>query len=449
MLTRSSSLYQKFIVNIKWNALSATYYQTILTLFMIWLFKVSSLTTYGLIGTIFAILYLLVEFLDLGFDGSLAIDFKLLSASKLNFRKIFLSQQSGQLILLSLASLGIILGHKVINGWFMAKFSCCLIPPAVWLTLGLLLIFEGLLKDLRALAQLFFLSKVLAITQILGITIYTGIILLNYYFVNPKINFFDLNFNLIFAPLLLSSILSLIILSWAIYQKYQKLPDQIITQLSKSTIVNLNYLNFKILIMQRFWIFLNQISKLVFSSNFLITLLAVLFGAAAIAPLKLISRITVFFRYILYHGLGLPIRSLLSQTQAKISFRNYRTILAHSFYVLLGILVSTGILLIILTISHAESLEILKRENSLIFLGILLLDNLFLAHEQYLLVTNKIYFFAIPNLITISIIYVLTSNYHLTLNSLLLSLAILRILTFVLINFILLKKFVEKTPQSL
>lgn len=439
---------------------------------MIWLFKVTSLSTYGLIGTTFAILYLLVDLLDLGFDGSLAIDFKLLSASKSNFKKIFLGQQLGQLFLLSLVSLGIIFGHKLINSWFMAKFSCCAIMPAVWLTLGLLLILEGLQKDLRALAQLFFLSKALAIAQVLSITVYTGIILFNYYFSGYLLlnlpNDFNLNLNLIFAPLLLSSILSLIILSWVIYKKYQTLPEHNSNSINghpthdtlapkmklnqknipKKT-VGATSLTIKVLIIQRFWIFLNQLSKLAFSGNFLITLLASLFGIATIAPLKLTSRIAVYLRYVLYHSLGLPIRSLLSQTQAKFTFRNYRTILTQIFYTLTGILISAGVILASLTVSHAESLEILIRENSLIFLGILLLDNLFLAHEQYFLVTNKIYYFVIPNLITISLIYGLASTYHPTLNSLLLSLAALRISTFILINFILIKKFVEKTPQSL
>ncbi len=436
---------------------------------MVWLFKVTPLTTYGLIGTIFAILYLLVDFLDLGFDGSLAIDFKLLSANKLKFRKIFLTQQLAQFSLLSLVSLGIIFKHEMVNSWFAAKFSCCTITPAVWLTLGLLLVFEALLKDLRALAQLFFLSRTLAVAQVLGITVYTGIILLNYYF-NPnqlsdldsqaslapsllKNSFFDLNLNLIFAPLLLSSILSLIILSWAIYQKYRQLPGYNISHDTIAPEINQTIseprLTIKTLIIQRFWIFLNQLSKLAFSGNFLITLLASLFGAAAIAPLKLTSRIAVYLRYVLYHGLGLPIRSLLSQTQTKLTFRNYRPILSQIFYSFMGILTSAAVILVSLTVIHAESLELLMRENSLIFLGILLLDSLFLAHEQYLLVINKIYYFVIPNLLTIILIYNLASSYHPTLNSLLLSLAALRVLTFILINLIVIKKFVEKTPQSL
>jgi hypothetical protein len=432
---------------------------------MIWLFKVTPISTYGLIGTIFAVLYLLVDLLDLGFDGSLAIDFKLLSASKLNFRKIFLRQQLGQLLILGLVSLGMIFGHRLLNSWFMAKFSCCAITPAVWLTLGLLLVFEGLLKDLRALAQLFFLSKVLAIAQVLSITIYTSIILCNYYFSSyylylDRANYFALNLNLIFAPLLLSSILSLILLSWAIYQRYQALPDYNLTDISvapelheiqipeTSKLISETF-TFKTLIVQRFWIFLNQLSKLAFSGNFLITLLASLFGTATVAPLKLTSRIAVYLRYVLYHSLGLPIRSLLSQTQAQLTFRNYRNILKQFFYTFTGILASAGVILISLTILNTESLVILMRENSLIFLGILLLDNLFLAHEQYLLVANKIYYFALPNLITISLIYGLVNSYHPTLNSLLLSLAALRIGTFILINLVVIKKFVEKTPQSL
>lgn len=436
MTPATRALYPKFLANIKWNGLAALYYQTLLTGLMLWLYPQLGATQYGIVGTLFALLYLTIELLDLGFEGALASSFSHWSSNRASFKRNCLYPACLQLLLLLGSAIWLISLAVNCSDWFASSFQCHLLTPAIWYCLGLLLFSEGLHKILRAIAQLLFLHKVLALAQVVNITVYLWLVFSTWYLV-PGILGSSFSALAIFLPLLISTGLSCLILALKLAQIYHQLPltntgpqtdrleqnapttanvrtpEQLVNPLnsppsfsgspaspsytSKSVLLTKTYWQ------NRSWVYVNQLSKLVYNGNLLVTILASLFGVTLIAPLKLAYRLASYVKYVLYHAIGLPVRTLLAQEQGLKTVKSanlWRTIFSTPFWRSTLIFSLLSICIIILITYQTGNLAHLSQLAASLFLLLLLLENLFLLPEQYLLVTRRLASLACPNLLT-------------------------------------------------
>ena len=390
-------LYTKFLANMQWNGCAALYYQTLLTGYLFWLYQQLSPTLYGLVGTLFALLYLTVELLDLGYEGSLAGTLTDWQSTRSAFRRGVGYSAGWQLLILLGVASGLYFTRGACSSWFATNFQCANLATTVWALLASLIFIEGLQKQLRAIAQLLFFHRTLALAQTLQISLYLLLI-------GAGLSCRPLTPTLIFAPLLISTTLSCLIIGWQIYRYYRRLPSP--AQLPLPPLFTATYYR------NRAWIYLNQLSKLIYSGNFLVISLARLFGVTTVAPLKLAYRLASYLKYIWYHAIGLPVRTLLAQEQRlKLApQRLWRSIFSGSFWWQTLGLSSVSLITVSIIAYYTNSWVGLSQLTSLLFLGLLLLENLFLLPEQYLLITRRLYWLALPNLATAG---VLIGNYYL------------------------------------
>ena len=81
-------MFAQFLQAIAWNTISLFFYKSILLIHQIALFSAISQQTYGIIGTIFAAMYLLIGLTNFGFEYSLFPFFSEYSTTKKAFSVI-------------------------------------------------------------------------------------------------------------------------------------------------------------------------------------------------------------------------------------------------------------------------------------------------------------------------------------------------------------------------
>ena len=84
------NLGKKFSKSFKWSIFGTFFYEGLKLFHQFLLFKLLTSTNYGLIGTIFSIIYLTVYLSDLGWTNSITPFLDLFISSKQNFKKVFL-----------------------------------------------------------------------------------------------------------------------------------------------------------------------------------------------------------------------------------------------------------------------------------------------------------------------------------------------------------------------
>lgn len=261
-----STLSQKFIKSIQWNAIEAIPYQIILSLHNAALFKVLGPTVYGLIGTLFSAVFFLVGITNLGFDAALPTFFLDAQENKSSFRKI--------------------IGAHVLPTWIS---WCLAIPllfyilqleimtPLLLFLIALLIFVEGLKKIIRALLHGAFYNKQTAIIELFQIVMYVIYIWASYALcLKPDTTYMCIG-------LICISTMCTVMLGYYLYIFYLTLPD--------SYTVRENELTLSRIIRQRIYTAVICINRQVFSGNALILLFACTFGLTFAGTLKVISSI--------------------------------------------------------------------------------------------------------------------------------------------------------------
>ena len=367
-------LYRQFSRSIAWNALESISYQLLLLCHQIALFKMSSSATYGLIGSLFSLTSLIVTITNFGLDITLSPFYKLLTQSKQKFRTILIQQ-----LLLEYALLGVLIISGLIaksllpQSWGIHQLTINMI-----LLLILLICFEGAKKTLRMLLQLGFLNHTTAIVEIITIISYISLVWLGYFIGFP------ITLELVFIPMLLVSIVSTLILSLYVYSYYKSLPNHSSLDIPS----DLGGRIFR----SRFFNFLNQISHMVFSSNFLVPFFALQFGLAQAGLLKLVSAITHCITVILQKVFGLSSSLLLSHLKnddLATKQHAFLTITNRLNQVLYGI-----IIFLIFNFETLLNLSSFSGSNltftlAYLFLIISFSENFFIAYEKFYIAEEK------------------------------------------------------------
>ncbi len=312
-----SLLFEKFYRGLRWNTLEAVIYQGSLLGHQIALFKAISPSLYGVVGTLFSLTYLIIAVSNLGLDATLAPFFTTLLSSKYSFRKILLPNIAPGLLFLGAIGLGIPL--------ILSLLTISLSDPYVGIIIGLLALCEGIQKTLRTILQLAFYNKITALVDSIRVLSYIAAIW-SLYGIG-----YELTIYLIFMPMLISSLCAMIIFGHYVYHLYTQLPESSSEPLEK-TIPH----RFRI---ARFFNFLNQMSHLIFSSNFLVPFFAMQFGFDIAGLFKLISSSAHSITILINKIFGHTTEALLAQVKemdlttkravfAKITSNIYQTLYA-------------------------------------------------------------------------------------------------------------------------
>src|SRR5579885_1486724 len=291
-------LYKKYTRSLQWNTIEAIVYQTILVGHQLLLFSNIDRSMYGLMGTLFSSIYLILPLINGGLDGSLAPFFDNITQSKQSLRALLIPHYFPELFAVL----------ALIGGWIIAKEQLISLVPTLSAAEGMvvvsifcIILSEGLKKTLRTLLQLAFLNHKTALIELMTLTSYTGIIWAAF------LMGYSINLTLIFLPMALTSIFSTTLLAYSALQLYKELPDNPHFSIEPGLT--------KRMIKSRIFMTIHYMSHVIFSSNFLIPLYALSSGLQTAGIFKLVSTCIYAITTIVYKIFGLTSEALLTQVR--------------------------------------------------------------------------------------------------------------------------------------
>ena len=287
-----------FLNAILWNTINVFLYKILLQTHQVCLFYIISKELFGISGTIFSSVYFFISMTNFGFDYSLFSFYQQYSSSQQQFRKLI-----NQYLVRFFVTLIIVLGCFVFRD-FLAQFGAINffvknIPPALLPCIASIFVTESLKKSLETLAQLSFLNKSITILEISTIVSYLSVVWC-LYFIRGTIDLYG-----IFIPMMLTSFVELMLLIKRLHSFYKSLPIK--NELADksphhSSIISNQLVNY-----------INQITKSLFSPNFLILFLAYRLGMVKAGYIKLFTDIIILLYMLLNRCVGTPSGALLSR----------------------------------------------------------------------------------------------------------------------------------------
>ncbi len=321
--TNNKPLTKHFEASFHWNLWWSILYEVLRIAHNIFLAKQVSQTTYGLIGTIFASMYLMAKCADMGTAYSIAPFFSSISTDKKSFKKFILNYS---LLPLSCS----------LAGGFLLAFTLTtkinLIPSSLIPIIIGIIILETFRSFFRQLLHIAFKSRSIVIVEfILFITYLIGVWGSHLWLGIP------LDTMLIFSLFLIDSTLAVMFLVYKTYTIYQTLPtDGKECQPSCIRIFRLRFSNFFV-----------RMSNNLSTTNILTPLFAVKFGLKSAGIFYLISTIAMAMQAIIKAAIGHPGNALLARVkdQPLLIKQEAFTLLSTRFLmVIFGIMIGAGIL---------------------------------------------------------------------------------------------------------
>jgi len=232
------------------------------------LLKILGSSRYGLMGSIFSILYLTIYLSDMGLMTSLPTFANVFTQSKSNFRKYFKRYVTPNILFLTI---GIIISMAFYSSFWKANST--LLPP-LFLVISLL-IFEAIRMFLRFFLHTQFKNKAVVVLELSLMILYVASVLLPYYVSNIPITITK-----VIGLYLFNSVLSVACFIFITIRLYKKLPQKELVPYEhfkrKSTHA-------------RFFNHATHIGKHLISGEFLVPLFAIHFGLKQAGLLKLAS----------------------------------------------------------------------------------------------------------------------------------------------------------------
>lgn len=384
------NLIKKLNHSTKWNAIESVLYKAILATHQACLFYIASKFIYGLSSVLFALMYLMVEFLNLGLDKSLAQLSQAYLGNKQNFWRYLVPQLIFQACLLSIVLFVLINNYTFAGICFSAKFKCAFLTKQQWLLISIIIFSEAIRKTLRLVAQLFFLNRPAAILELGLISIYVSI-----FWTSIWIGY-EIGILTIYIPLLLQSIIGVIGLVYLITPKMFVEEEQ-----------NISILTWKQVLLYRIKNYLYQLSEMLFSGNFLISFFTPIVGIVNIGPLKLANYIAVFLKAVLERTFGLTSLAIFAKTKhLAIEQKELFNIAQKRLSIVLVTL--TGLFFVFAPIAtFINKVTYL----SLLFFGFALINNFFIIYEQLFIVRNQISILFLLNTVSVTIFWLFNFAY--------------------------------------
>jgi len=387
------NIYKKLIYSLKWLSLESITYQILLLIHQIFLFKMTKLNLYGILGTIFSFVYLLVTITNLGLEGSLSPFFKKITENKRSLRSFLLLQLIPSILISFLSFIFLSTASDGFNLFLNQKLI---------ILLSCLILLESIKKTLRAILYLSFLNKINTYVEIASLLAYIGSVW-TYFFITNKITI-----NSIFVPMFVTSFLATTTLFLFTRKIYQKLP-------SKNKRLSFSHLS---IIKCRLLNFLNQFGHSLFSSNFMVPFFAAQFGFAQAGIFKLISHISYSTTSLMRKIFGWLCDTMLSQTKdmrletKQAIFSSISQILHHVLYMIAIFLIIN--LNKIMTYSKVDG-ALVNWPLIALFLIITLSENLFIIYEKFYIAEEKNKYTLLINIFSILLLAsIINFNSHIS-----------------------------------
>ncbi len=366
---------------LRWNTFGGLFFQLLLTAHQVALYLVLEKKIYGLVGTIFSLIYLSITILDAGFKDSLAPFFALNAQNKSLFKKNILRPFIAQIM-----SITIIIATLIIIAYKSGSITIFsrILSPAILLIAGLFICFEWSEQILKMILQLSFHTRIVALWETSYILSYLTMVW-GYYAIYKTFTLYAL-----LIPLLICSILGIVILSAKTISWYHSLS-------SDST--PLPYIGRRI-IRNRILIYINQMGHVIFSANFLVPFFAQQCGLAQAGIFKLASHIAYAIVSLFNHIFGITSNvtfAYLKETAITTKSAFFQK-LTRSMNLALSGLITLLILNIPFMVKACADIKTIPWIAITIFITLNLSDILLITYEKLFINEEKIHYIVTLNL---------------------------------------------------
>jgi len=407
---------QKFNRGFRWSFFGSLTYELLKTFHCFLLLRILNPQTYGVVGSLFATIYLSTYIADCGATNSLAPYLSLWTESKQNFKKLLWRYFiTPHIIILTLCS-------GIVTYIAAQKFAAITNPPYLFLIPGIIVL-ETIRSFLRVFLYTVFKNKLIVIIEVSLFICYVSAIWIAYlFFAIP------LSYNLIFIPHFIDSVLAVALLSYVIYHFYKKLPD-------KEEHIQPSL--WKRIAATRFFNYLLRLSRHMFTSNVFTPLFAVKFGLKAAGIFYFASTITNVLNAVIKLTFGYTGGALLASL--KNSPQKEKT--AAFNFLCRKLMMIVAPIIIFLTINHKALIKLSSAPNiastviglSLLYLIITFTEFFFLLYEQFYIIeeaTGKLFLF---KLFEFAVFYGVIATATSSVVTTLLSVIIIRLISFSII----------------
>lgn len=298
------SSYQPFVKALVWNTINVFLYKILLQIHQASLFYVISKELFGISGTLFSSIYLAVSLTNFGFDYSLFAFYQYYRTSQHHFIRVvkqLLIRSVIVMITAMIMSLLIIHYQQIPNIAFIARN----IPLTLLPFIISIFITESMKKSFETLAHLSFLNKAITIIDIGCLSTYIALVWSLYL----TTGFIDLH--VMFIPMAIISWIELCALARRLYTFYQQLPNTKESMWEQSS--NPHPTSREVISNQAVN-YINQITKAIFSPNFIIIFLAYHLGMIKAGYIKLVIDFIILSYMLLNRAVGIPSGAILSNS---------------------------------------------------------------------------------------------------------------------------------------
>lgn len=293
-----------FIKALVWNTINVFLYKILLQIHQASLFYIISKELFGISGTLFSSIYLAVSLTNFGFDYSLFAFYQYYRTSQHHFVRV-----AKQLFIRSIIVFvtAIIIGLLIIHYQYIPKiaFIACNIPLTLLPFIISIFITESMKKSFETLAHLSFLNKAITIIDIACLSTYIALVWSLYL----TTGFIDIH--VIFIPMAIISWIELSALARRLYTFYQQLPT---TKQSEWEKLGGQHPTSREIIENQAVNYINQITKAIFSPNFIIIFLAYHLGMIKAGYIKLVIDFIILSYMLLNRAVGIPSGAILSNS---------------------------------------------------------------------------------------------------------------------------------------
>ncbi len=262
-----------FEQSIRWKTIESIGYHAILLTHQTALFYVMPATTYGLVGLVFSSIYLLEPIITSGIDATIGPFFTEVTHSKVqlkHFLKIQLLPNCFIFILLLLLL-------KPLSYYFSCMHTVVKFDIYILINIAFIIALECIKKIAKTILHLALHFAHITVAELITIIVYVGIVWGTYWIGYP------LTMQTLLIPLILVLFIEVSFFLIVLLQWYQQLPT---TQDSYPS-----YSLHKRIIKVRLFAYINQLSSLIISGNFLVPLFAYTLGLEYAGMLKLVTSV--------------------------------------------------------------------------------------------------------------------------------------------------------------
>lgn len=365
-----------------WNTFEAFLYQGVLLGHQLMLYFVADKTVFGAQGALFASAYLLISIFNFSLDSAMTSCFLEITQNKNRFGLFLKRYFFTQTFFLLTGSIALIMTASFVT--LPARFVFFKDP--IWgFIMVLFIASEGTKKNLRALLHLAFKNKATASIEVINIVSYVGIIWLLY--------FLGISFSLpmLTIPFVIISLCTNTILLKKLYDYYQTLPP------SNKIIQKDFHTSF---LQTRGFLYINELSRSLFSTNFLLPFFACFNGLLEAGTAALINTITHSVTFFIQKIFG-PSGAALFANAKQLSFKNKQSAFA---FLQQKTIFALGSLLLFCCI-NIQPFIVFKIGSQSVFHWTLLytfflshfLENIFVVYEKLFIAEGKAHYITFCN----------------------------------------------------